>query len=73
LKVDGGVVNARQMPHCLAVAIGSVETFKVGAGTPADANNYKVPLRFIDKLEKLSVKLGPEHLTPRERELIYGT
>jgi hypothetical protein len=32
-----------------------------------------VPFRFTGKIHKLTVKLGPEELTPAEREMIYGT
>ena len=75
LKVDGKVVDTRQMPHSLPVGIGWVETFNVAidTGTPVDAGDYQVPFPFTGKLDKLSVKLGPEQLTPGERELIYGT
>ena len=74
LKVDGQVVDTHPMPRSLPVGIGWVETFNVGVdtGTPVDAQDYKVPFRFTGKLIKLTVKLGPEELTPGEREMIYG-
>jgi len=31
-----------------------------------------VPFRFTGKLDKLTIRLGPEELTPAEREMIYG-
>jgi len=37
-----------------------------------DDQDYQVPFRFTGKLNKLTVKLGPEKLTPGEREMIYG-
>jgi hypothetical protein len=40
--------------------------------TPGDEQDYHVPFRFTGKLNKLTVKLGPEELTPAEREMILG-
>ena len=75
LKVDGQVVETHPMPHSLPVGIGWVETFNVGVdtGTAVDESDYQVPFRFTGKLNKLTVKVGPEELTPAEREMIYGT
>ncbi|WP_323844209.1 arylsulfatase [Microbulbifer magnicolonia] len=75
LKVDGKVLDSRDMPKSLPVGIGWVETFNVGVdtGTAVDDRDYKVPFRFTGKIDKLTVKLGPEQLTPQEREMIYGT
>ncbi|HRZ62717.1 MAG TPA: arylsulfatase [Rubrivivax sp.] len=75
LKVNGKVVDTRQMARSLPVGIGWVETFNVGidTGTSVDAGDYQVPFPFTGKLDKLSIKLGPEQLTPEERELLYGT
>jgi arylsulfatase len=75
LKVDGKVVDTKSMPKSLPVGIGWVETFNVGVdtGTPVDDQDYQVPFKFTGKIDKLTVKLGPEELTPAERELIYGT
>jgi len=75
LKVDGQVVDTHPMPRSLPVGIGWVETFNVGVdtGTAVDESDYQVPFRFTGKLNKLTVKLGPEELTPAETEMIYGT
>jgi hypothetical protein len=35
--------------------------------------DYRVPFPFTGKIHKLTVRLGPEELTPAEREMIYGT
>jgi len=74
LKVDGKVVDSHPMPRSLPVGIGWVETFNVGVdtGTPVDDKDYQVPFPFTGKLNKLTIKLGPEELTPAEREMIYG-
>ena len=74
LKVDGKVVDSHPMAKSLPVGIGWVETFNVGVdtGTPVDDADYQVPFRFTGKIHKLTVKLGPEQLTPTERQMIYG-
>jgi arylsulfatase len=38
-----------------------------------DGKDYQVPFPFTGKLDRLTVKLGPEELTPEEQEMIYGT
>jgi arylsulfatase len=75
LKVDGEVVDTKPMPKSLPIGIGWVETFNVGidTGTSVDSQNYQVPFPFTGKIDKLTVKLGPEELTPAEQEMIYGT
>ena len=45
----------------------------IDTGTPVDDADYRVPFPFTGKIHKLTVKLGPEELTPAEREMIYGT
>jgi arylsulfatase A-like enzyme len=74
LKVDGQVVDTRPMARSLPVGIGWVETFNVGVdtGTAVD-DDYQVPFPFTGKIDKLTMKLGPEELTPEEREFIFGT
>jgi hypothetical protein len=74
MTVDGQVVDTKPMPKSLPIGIGWVETFNVGVdtGTSVD-DDYQVPFPFTGKLDKLTVKLGPEELTPAEREMIYGT
>jgi arylsulfatase A-like enzyme len=75
LKVDEQIVDTHPMPRSLPIGIGWVETFNVGVdtGTAVDDQDYQVPFRFTGKIDKLTVKLGPEELTPAEREMIYGT
>jgi hypothetical protein len=75
LKVDGNVVDSHLMPKSLPVGIGWVETFNVGVdtGTPVNDQDYQVPFPFTGKIEKLTMKLGPEDLTPEEREMIFGS
>ena len=46
------------------------ETFDVGVDTrtPVDDNDYQVPFRFTGKLDKLTLKLGPEELMPEDHK-----
>jgi arylsulfatase len=75
LKVDGQVVDTKPMPKSLPISIGWVETFNVGidTGTAVDDQDYQAPFRFTGKIDQLTVQLGPEDLTPAEREMIFGT
>jgi arylsulfatase len=75
LKVDGQPVDTKPMPKSLPIGIGWVETFNVGidTGTPVDDQDYQMPFRFTGKIDKLTMKLGPEDLTPAEREMIFGS
>ena len=75
LKVDGKVVDSHPMARSLPVGIGWTETFNVGidTGTPVDDKDYQVPFPFTGKIIKMTISLGPEELTPAEREMIYGT
>jgi hypothetical protein len=46
------------------------ETFDVGVDTrtPVDDNDYQVPFRFTGKLNKLTLKLGPEELLAEDHK-----
>ncbi|MCK1276018.1 arylsulfatase [Bradyrhizobium sp. 61] len=74
LKVDGKVTDSHPMPRSVAVRLPWTETFNVGldTGTPVDDQDYQVPFRFTGTIDKLTMKLGSEELTPFDRELIYG-
>lgn len=63
------------MPKSLSVGIGWVETFNVGTdtGTSVDAKDYRLPFPFTGKIEKVRFDLGPDDLTDKEREMIFGT
>jgi arylsulfatase len=74
LKLDGQVLDSHSMRKSLPVSIGWADTFDVGidTGTPVDDKDYQVPFKFTGKISKLTISLGPEQLTPAEREMIYG-
>jgi len=64
LKVDGQVVDSRPMPRSLPLVLPWDETFNVGldTGTPVDDKDYQVPFRFTGKINKVTVRLGPNEL-----------
>jgi arylsulfatase len=72
LKVDGKAVDTRKIPHSTAMIFQWDETFDVGSdtGTPVDDRDYKVPFTFTGKLNRLTVKIGPMQLFPKEKEAI---
>jgi hypothetical protein len=45
------------------------ESFDVGIDTRTSVNeaDYQVPFRFNGKIDKLTVKLGPDQLMPKDR------
>ena len=75
LKADGKVLDSHAMSHSLPISIMWNEGFNVGAdtGTPVDDSDYQVPFRFTGKIDKLTVKLGPEQLAPADKEKVQKT
>ncbi|MGY3395282.1 arylsulfatase A-like enzyme [Bradyrhizobium sp. USDA 3311] len=75
LKVDGKVVDSHPMPRSLPITLMWDETFNVGldTGTSVDDQDYQVPFRFTGKLNKLTVKLGPNEMSPAENETVAKT
>jgi len=63
------------MPRGLPIGIGWADTFAVGTdiGTPVDDAGFCAPFPFTGKLNKLTIKLGPEQLTPEEKILLGKT
>ena len=72
LKVDGQVLDSHPMPKSIPVGIGWCETFNVGVdtGTSVDDADYQVPFKFTGTINKVTVKVGPEELTPEERKML---
>jgi arylsulfatase A-like enzyme len=69
LKVEGKVVDSHTMPKSLPIAVAWDEYFNVGidTGTPVDDKDYQVPFKFTGKIDKLTVKLGAEEISPADR------
>jgi arylsulfatase len=70
LKVDGKEVAMQKVPGTTPFIFQWDETFDVGSdtGTPVDDKDYKCPFVFTGKLEKLTVKLGPNQSRPTEKK-----
>jgi len=61
------MTGPRHSANASGIGRGGTGTLKV------DDKDYPVPFPFTAKFHKLTVKLGPEDLTPEEQEMIYGT
>jgi hypothetical protein len=72
LNVDGNVVDSHPMPKSIPISLMWDETFNVGTdtGTPVDDKDYQVPFRFTGTIDKLTVKLGPEELSPEDKKKV---
>jgi arylsulfatase A-like enzyme len=64
LKIDGRTVDKHPMPKSLPISTGWNEVFNVGVdtATSVDDKDYQVPFPFTGKLDKLTVKLGPNEM-----------
>lgn len=64
LSVDGKEVASKTIPHTVPVMFTIDETFDVGVDTRTgvDDKDYQPPFRFTGKLEKLTIKLGPNQM-----------
>jgi hypothetical protein len=71
LKVDGQAVATKTMPHTIPFLLPIDETFDVGIDTRTSVNekDYQVPFAFNGKIDKLTFKLGPTHLSDHDRQV----
>jgi arylsulfatase len=65
LKVDGKVVDTKQMPKTLPMILQWDESFDVGSDTLTGVNDadYKPPFPLTSKLNKLTIKIDRPQLT----------
>ena len=72
LNVDGETVDSHPMAHSLGGVLPWCETFSVGidTSTSVDEKDYQVPFEFTGKLNKLTVKLGPEQVSAAEKAAV---
>jgi arylsulfatase len=68
LKVDGKVVDTKNMPRTLPMILQWDESFDVGSDTLTGVNDadYKPPFAFTGKLNKLTVKIDRPQLSKAE-------
>ena len=64
LSVDGKEVANKKIPHTIPALMTIDETFDVGVDTRTgvDDKDYQPPFRFTGKLDKLTIKLGPNQM-----------
>ena len=74
LKVDGKVVDTKQMQKTLPMILQWDESFDVGSDTLTGVNDadYKPPFQFTGKLNKLTIKIDRPHLTAEDIKKLQG-
>jgi arylsulfatase len=70
LSVDGKEVARKTIPHTVPAVMTIDESFDVGVDTRTgvDDKDYKPPFRFTGKLDKLTIKLGPNQLVAEDQK-----
>src|SRR5881392_1365363 len=70
LSVDGKEVARKTVPHTIPALMTIDESFDVGVDTRTgvDDKDYKPPFRFTGKLDKLTIKLGPNQLMAEDQK-----
>jgi arylsulfatase len=63
-------VATHTLKHTVPVVLQWDETFDIGAdtGTPVDDKDYQVPFKFDGRLQKLTIKVDPPKLTPKDEK-----
>jgi arylsulfatase A-like enzyme len=70
LSVDGKEVARKTIPHTVPALMTIDESFDVGIDTRTgvDDKDYKPPFRFTGKLDKLTIKLGPNQMMAEDQK-----
>jgi arylsulfatase len=70
LSVDGKEVARKAIPHTVPALFTIDESFDVGVDTRTgvDDKDYKPPFRFTGKLDKLTIKLGPNQMMASDQK-----
>jgi arylsulfatase A-like enzyme len=70
LSVDGKKVASKTIPHTVPALMTIDESFDVGVDTRTgvDDKDYKPPFRFTGKLDKLTIKLGPNQMMASDQK-----
>ena len=69
LTVDGEKVASEHLPQTITYRMSLDETLDIGedTGTPI-SEAYKVPFKFTDKLDKITINITEEKLTEEQLE-----
>jgi arylsulfatase A-like enzyme len=70
LSVDGKEVASKTIPHTVPAIMTIDESFDVGVDTRTgvDDKDYQPPFRFTGKLDKLTIKLGPNQMMAEDQK-----
>ena len=70
LTVDGKEVASKTIPHTIPALMTIDESFDVGVDTRTgvDDKDYQLPFRFTGKLDKLTIKLGPNQMMAEDQK-----
>jgi arylsulfatase len=70
LSVDGKEVANKKIPHTVPALMTIDESFDVGVDTRTgvDDKDYQPPFRFTGKLDKLTIKLGPNQMMAEDQK-----
>jgi arylsulfatase len=70
LSVDGKEVARKTIPHTVPAVMTIDESFDVGVDTRTgvEDKDYKPPFRFTGKLDKLTIKLGPNQMMAEDQK-----
>ena len=70
LSVDGKAVARKTIPHTVPAVMTIDESFDVGVDTRTgvDDKDYQPPFRFTGKLDKLTIKLGPNQMMAEDQK-----
>src|SRR4029077_2429539 len=70
LSVDGKQLSSKTVPHTIPALMTIDESFDVGVDTRTgvDDKDYKPPFRFTGKLDKLTIKLGPNQMMAADQK-----
>jgi arylsulfatase A-like enzyme len=70
LSVDGKEVARKAIPHTVPALFTIDESFDVGVDTRTgvEDKDYKPPFRFTGKLDKLTIKLGPNQMMAADQK-----
>ena len=74
LKVDGKVVDTKQMPKTLPMILQWDESFDIGSDTLTGVNDadYQPPFPLTAKLNKLTIKVDRPQLSPEDIKKLRG-
>jgi arylsulfatase len=70
LSVDGKEVARKTIPHTIPALMTIDESFDIGVDTRTgvDDKDYQPPFRFTGKLDKLTIKLGPNQMMAEDQK-----